>query len=103
MTVEELKETVEENRRTLEEDAEDTGQSYIIMTDKGGTGLVMSAGNLEDLANMAANMLMMIFKKRGGKLAVLEGINGLMDALLKDALVKMEETDHEEVDLRTIN
>ena len=42
--------------------------------------------------------MMMIFKKRGGKLAVLAGINGLMDAL-----VKMEETDHEEVDLRTIN
>lgn len=98
MTVEELKETVEENRRTLEEDAEDTGQSYIIMTDKDGTGLVLSAGNLEDLANMAANMLLMIFKKRGGKLAVLAGINGLMDAFLK-----MEETDHEEVDIRTIN
>lgn len=67
MTVEELKETVEENRRTLEEDAEDTGQSYIIMTDKDGTGLVLSAGNLEDLANMAANMLMMIFQEERRK------------------------------------
>lgn len=43
-------------------------------------------------------MLMMIFEKRGGKLAVLEGINGLMDALLK-----MEEGYYEEVDHRTIN
>lgn len=98
MTVEELKETVEENRRTLEDDAEATGQSFIIMTDKDNTGLVLSAGSVEDLANMAANMLMMIFKKRGGKLAVLAGINGLMGAL-----VKMEEEHHEEVDHRTIN
>lgn len=36
MTVKELREAVEENRRTLEEDAKDTGQSYIIMTDKNG-------------------------------------------------------------------
>ena len=77
MTIEALKETAEENRRTLEEDAEDTGQSFIVMTNKDGKGLVLSAGSLEDLANMAANMLMMIFKKRGGKLAVLAGVNGL--------------------------
>lgn len=95
MTIKELEKLINENKDELGEESEKSGASYLVMTLQDGRGLVSAGGTARQIAELAMNMMMILFR-HGDEEIVLKAIEGFTGKLVEDHLVDVEGIEREE-------